>query len=340
MQAGVVIALNFAVAASQCCYRDRLSGLVGWYIFLVEWAVLQGSFAFILVKRLMPGCQHLFDPRRWRIAVGFHALSRLRHAERVPFLERPHLVSKAPLHGVVYRDQIICDLRDAVGTIGKLESEIVPCKPGDPVIALDHSPQPFAQIAFHVERVQAWISRRLMFHRVGVEHPKLFLTVLSTHFLVEAKASLVAEPFLLDHLHNYCAALAPVRGWLVRQQRSQVMFNVSYHVDPNEIEQPEDRRFRVAKRWSGNGIYFFDAVAVFQTIPGPEAHCRDANAIADEVRGVFTNHHTLTQCALTEIPHERGQARVGVRRRDDFDQMQIRWWIKEMGSDETPAEIF
>ena len=86
----------------------------------IEVGAAAGVCAAASVYQLVwPAASKLLHVGGDRLALLLHALHRGRNADRIPQLERPHLPVEAHAHGAVDFDDVVADLRNPVGRVGK-----------------------------------------------------------------------------------------------------------------------------------------------------------------------------------------------------------------------------
>ena len=90
---------------------------------------------------------------------------------------------------------------------------------------------------------------------------------------------------------------------------------------------------------SGEGIHFFHAQMHLQGKFERQHHAVHPDAIGNEIGGILRVNNSLTQQIFSDIHHRLDDFRQRVPIGNNFQQMHVAWWIKEMGNQKTTAEI-
>ena len=101
-------------------------------------------------------------------------------------------------------------------------------------------------------------------------------------------------------------------------------------VDADQIVQAESRRLRATDQRTRQRIDFLDREVVVQRVVDDLRSAHAHEAVADEVRLVFGDHDALAERFGRVFDHELDDCRVGIRVRDDFQQVQVARRIEEV----------
>ena len=110
-------------------------------------------------------------------------------------------------------------------------------------------------------------------------------------------------------------------------------------VQADQIKGAERRTLRTANRGTGYLVNFFNRVVIGKHRLNRN-HCTvSSDAISDEVRAVLSRHHTFAKTLIEEPERETRNLRLGPRRANYFDQVQVAGRIKKVNAKKVFAEI-
>ena len=121
--------------------------------------------------------------------------------------------------------------------------------------------------------------------------------------LVEPLAGLLAEKALGQHLLDEGRQHEAGTRLPVRQPLVQVADHVDEDVDAGQIERAERRALRAANGRPGHRVDLFDRVSASRDEREQMHHASEREMVADEVRRVLRNHHSLAQVVIGERAH-------------------------------------
>src|SRR5581483_2407981 len=173
--------------------------------------------------------------------------------------------------------------------------------------------------------------------RSPVQRLPVFAFMCCFNFFVEASASLVPEPFPLQHLLEELrqAQLRP----LVADVSLHVVHYVPQHVQPDQINGAEGCRLRPAHGRARERVHLLDAQVQRLHQAHHVEHGERANAIGDEVGRVLRMDDALAQSNVAEVFDGRHRLAVRFRRGDDFQQAHVTRRIEKVRAEPVAAEI-
>jgi hypothetical protein len=119
----------------------------------------------------------------------------------------------------------------------------------------------------------------------------------------------------------------------------QVVRHLQGHVHAREVRGAEGAAFRAADGGAGEDVGFLDGEIGGHHLPQHGAEPEGPDAVADEVGRVLADHDTLARHPVAEVrdlAHDRG---VGLRARDQLEQLEVPRRVEEVGAQETAAEL-
>ena len=126
---------------------------------------------------------------------------------------------------------------------------------------------------------------------------------------------------------------------IVGDHAVEVFAHQPHHVDAHHVAQAEGAGLGPPNQGTGEPVHFFDGVAVldgeFHQIALDDAE----HAVGHEVGRVFGNDDAFAQPRLGEGLHALHQRRVGLRRGDNFEQVQVAGRVEEVCAHEAALEI-
>ena len=180
-----------------------------------------------------------------------------------------------------------------------------------------------------------------VFEGVVVEHEADVAALLvAAGFLVEALPGLVAEPLVLQHLHDERRD-RDIGAFVVRAVglRREVVCYVGEDVHADEVAQTEGARARESERRARQRINFFDGEFLLHHQADGVAHSEGADAVGDEVGGVAGLDDGLAEALVGELRDERDVVGVGVGCGDDLEQPHVPRRIEEVGAEPVFVEF-
>ena len=97
--------------------------------------------------------------------------------------------------------------------------------------------------------------------------------------------------------------------------------------------------FRTTHCRSRHLVDFFDRVAVLEHRLDREECAESSDAIGDEVWTILGGHDTFAETLIEKAVKEAGDFRLGPLSANDFDEMQIAWWIEEVNAEKVLLEV-
>ena len=256
-------------------------------------------------------------------------------AEGVPDLERAHLPAEAPLDGAVHVGRAVGDLGDAAGAVAEEVERGLAEERADAVLVLVELRQPVFELAA-LERadVDGGLFGLLVLHRPHVDG----LDDLAL-FLVEPGLRLRAEPSGLDKLVEHVGHAEGLAALVLGDRLVEVVGDVAERVEPDDVGRAERRALRVADELPREFVDLLDRVVALGGLAERLHHRVDADPVADEVRRVFGDDDALAEVDAGEVRHALDNCRVGVRRRDHLEQLEVARRVEEVGPEEALLEI-
>ena len=150
-------------------------------------------------------------------------------------------------------------------------------------------------VAHPANRGEARLLLRPILHRRRIEHQRLALAVWALHALVEALATLVADPARLHHLTDEARQLEELAIAVIGQVLVEVVGDVGEGVEAGEVGGAEGGRARAAHHRAEDGVHLFDLVALVLRALQRLEEAVAADAVGDEVGGVGGEDDALAQ---------------------------------------------
>jgi hypothetical protein len=167
-----------------------------------------------------------------------------------------------------------------------------------------------------------------------LDHP---LAALAGRLAVEAAAGLVAEALAPQHLRDQRGdAHEVVQGVVVGGLRIsaegvlEVLDDVGDDVEPDHVAEAVGAGARATHEGAVELIDLFDGEAAGGGGGEGEQHLGDADAVADEVRGVAADDHALAEHAIGEVDELGDHRGIAVRGRDDLEQVHVARRVEEV----------
>ncbi len=293
------------------------------------------------IERRVAAGQHRLDPGRDLHPLRSQAVHGPRHAQRVPGLERAQLPQEAPATGPIDRQEVVADLRNALGGVHDQPRQDVPQVGTAAVFGerqLRHALADVFRPSRSLQAGEGGLLWRPVLEGLQIERPEL-TPGFGLDLLVEADVGLVAQPAALDHRADQGAGplvdqYVPVR--IIRDRRVQVLRNVRQHVQPHQVVEPEGCRLRPADRRSGQGVDLLDRVPLGDGAVDADRPGDREDAVGDEVGRVLAQHHALPQPVFAETAQTIDHRRGGVGSGNHLQKLQIARRIEEVG----PQKVF
>ena len=121
-------------------------------------------------------------------------------------------------------------------------------------------------------------------------------------------------------------------------QLIEVLRDPNHDIQANLVSEAEGGRIGSTDQRSGDGVNLFDAIPIIECIIHGLHAAVASDPVSNEIGRVFRNHHTLAQPALSKSAHVFHYLGIGIRGRDDLKELEIAWWVKKVGSQETAFE--
>ena len=156
--------------------------------------------------------------------------------------------------------------------------------------------------------------------------------------LVEARLRLLAEQPRLDHVGEEVGDAEDLALRIVWQAVEAVLRDVDEGVEADDVRGAEGGGPRAAHRAADDGVDFLNGVAELAHAADGRHHRVDADAVGDEVRGVLREDEALAKDAAAKVDEAVDQRRVGLRARDDLEEVHVADGVEEVGAEEVALE--
>ena len=337
-EAGAFIFFNNLVAAFEIGQQDDLGIFVNLGIALLFKVVVIFAVCFGCIERFTTFLQHFIDLLGNFQFQLLHDFDSFFDAHGIPHLEGTQLIIVAPFHGVIDGHDVIADFTNPVGRIDEGFAQIRAREITGLVICIEHMLNGVGNI-FHLFRGGNRVKLRLaggnIFHRIDIQHQLNCLAAGILGFLVISLLGLVAQPFVCDHFLQERFGLERIPCFIVGNGIIEVFGDMVSHIETDEIHRSENGRARMTEGLADDRVYFINLHLLFQHDFDDVGQIKHADAVADKVRAVFTNNHTLAQCFLAEFHHEIHNVFICFRAGNDFHEFHVARRIEEMGSQKT-----
>jgi hypothetical protein len=271
-QAGRVVPVKLFALVPQPVEGDVHRVLADGYVLPFDRAELQLGSVLRLVEALVAGFEHILDPAADRDVLCLHVLDGLAHTQQIPGPERSGLVGEAPLHGVIHVFQGVGDLRHPPRRVSHVRQQRVPYEAGVPVFIrfVYQELEPGGEVALLLRLLGDWdlgVLGRMVLEGFEVEHVEdgLALTLVP---LVEARAALVAEQVLLQHLLQLLGRLQLLARLILGDGLVEVLGDAHGDVQANLVVEAKRGGLGMPDQGSRYGVYLLDAVAVVEGVAG------------------------------------------------------------------------
>ena len=125
----------------------------------------------------------------------------------------------------------------------------------------------------------------------------------------------------------------------MRKARGEIVGDVHEDVEPGDVDGAERRALRPADRGACDRIDFLDRIRpVGQRLENAHETVH-GDMVGDESRRVLRDDHVLSEPAIGKVAHRRDDGRIGVGRRNHFEQRQVSRRIEKMRAEPMAAEI-
>ena len=110
-------------------------------------------------------------------------------------------------------------------------------------------------------------------------------------------------------------------------------------VDAGQIERAKRRALRAANGRPGHRVDLFDRVLAGCDEREQMHHAREREMVADEVRRVLRNHHSLAEVVIGERADLVDDRAARVSGWNDFEQMQVTGRVEEVRAEPVTPEV-
>ena len=115
--------------------------------------------------------------------------------------------------------------------------------------------------------------------------------------------------------------------------------DVAQNVEADEIGEAKCRHLRPAHGRSRQRVHFLDAEVHLLHQAHDVERGERTDAVGDEIRCVFRMHHALAHVEIAEVRNRFHRRRIGVGRRDQFQQPHVARRIEEVRAEPRATEI-
>ena len=159
-----------------------------------------------------------------------------------------------------------------------------------------------------------------VFEGVGVQREDFFFAG-PFYFFVEALAGFVAEHFAFEHFFDEWRNFVTFARLVIGRGFVDILDDVDEDVEADDVRGAEGGGFGPPDGRAGAGVNFFDGHAERLHEAKSIEHGKRADAIGDEIGGIFCGDDALAEAAIAEFGERGEDAGESFRTRYNLDQL-------------------
>src|SRR5215467_12878639 len=227
--------------------------------------------------------------------------------ERIPHLETPHVEIEAPAHCLVHADDTTSNLWRKAGSVDKRISRRLTRQLSRPVVGgkyCEHTLHGVADVTSFAQRWETHLLLWLVLQCLEVQFQDGGFAIRIFNPLVETLAALLAKPATPDHLEYDLRHAEGLTPGITGRVLVQVIGYVDQCIQARQVSGAEDGRPGTPHTWAQDRVYLAHRVPFLQRTMQCGHRAVHADAIGNEVGGVFAQHNPFTEYLRGELLHK------------------------------------
>ena len=160
------------------------------------------------------------------------------------------------------------------------------------------------------------------------------------HTLIETLPALLAQPPPLHHGSHEFRRAIPLARRIAGRQVVQIAQHVHPNIEPDDVHQPEAGAPRQADQRAGERVHFFYRVIALGREFVDRGAEETADAVGDEIGGVFARDYALAEVQIAEVRHPVGYFGSGAGPANHLHQVQVARRIEKVRAQKVAAQFF
>ncbi|OPZ52357.1 MAG: hypothetical protein BWY90_01155 [Deltaproteobacteria bacterium ADurb.BinA014] len=213
----------------------------------------------------------------------------------------------APFHRVIDADNCIADFRNTICRVDEVSTQILACNFSGNVRAVKYD---FKFIGKATRCLFCFFNGfeyrfgwNNIFHLLVVKNQFYLFTFFIFGSFVIALTGFIAEPFILHHLQGYFIRFVKFAHLIIGHAVIYVLTDVITNIETYQINSPKNGGAGSSQGLADNGVYLFYFKAFAEHHMRGICQVKTADTIADKVRPVFADNHSLAQNAFGKLHH-------------------------------------